>query len=253
MISTGLVSITFRQLSPREVIDLMLEAKLEGVEWGGDIHVPHGDIKRAKEVAKLTYDAGIEIPAYGSYYRAGVDDPKNPKFEAVLESALALETDCIRIWAGNLGSDKADEAWWKNVIQDSQRVASMAEKEGISVAFEYHGNTLTDTDKAAMRLLKEVDHPNIKSYWQPPVGLDIPSRIEGLTSVLPYLAHIHTFQWDIRERLELSEGIDEWRGYFDIVKKADKNCYALIEFVKGDEPAQLIEDAKALRQALDII
>jgi hypothetical protein len=47
MIRTGLVSVTFRQLSAEEIIKLVVCAGLEGIEWGGDIHVPHGDLKRS--------------------------------------------------------------------------------------------------------------------------------------------------------------------------------------------------------------
>lgn len=251
MISTGLVSVSFRKLSPREVVDLVVEAELDGIEWGGDVHVPHGDTKKAREVCKITYDAGIEIPAYGSYYRTGWDDPQNPSFEAVLESALELKTPCIRVWAGNIGSERADESWWEKVVEDSTRIATMAGQEGVTVAFEYHANTLTDTNDSAMELIRRVDHQNMKSYWQPPIDQNIPERIEGLTQVLPYLAHIHAYQWAGRERMPFSEGFDEWKRYFEIVKGAGKKCYALLEFVKDDEPAQLLEDAKALRRVLE--
>ena len=40
MIRGGLVSITFRKLSPRAIIDLVTRANLIGIEWGGDVHVP---------------------------------------------------------------------------------------------------------------------------------------------------------------------------------------------------------------------
>ncbi|NMA96283.1 MAG: sugar phosphate isomerase/epimerase [Clostridiales bacterium] len=250
MISTGLVSISFRNLTAREVVDLVVEAKLDGIEWGGDVHVPHGDIKKAREVSKMTYDAGLKIPSYGSYYRTGWDDPKNPEFEAVLETAVALGTPCIRVWAGNRGSSEADVAWWEKVIEDSIEIASMAEKENIVIAFEYHGNTLTDTNESALELIKRIDHPNVKSYWQPPVDQDIPERIEGLTQILPYLAHIHAFQWDVRERLAFKEGFDEWKTYFEIVEGAGKSCYALLEFVKDDEPTQFLEDAQVLKRVL---
>jgi 3-dehydroshikimate dehydratase len=248
VISTGLVSVSFRHLTPREIVGLVAKAELDGIEWGGDVHVPHGDLKRAREVARMTLEAGLSMPSYGSYYRTAWGSPNNPSFEAVLETALELETPCIRVWAGNIGSAAADEEWWQRVIEDSYKIASMAEKENIVVAFEYHANTLTDTNDSALELIKKINHSNIKSYWQPPLEQDIPERIRGLTQILPYLANIHAYQWDKRERLAFSEGFDEWKEYFRIVKEADKNCYALLEFVKGDTPEQFIEDAKALKK-----
>ncbi len=39
----GLVSVTFRQLSPEEIVRVAREAGLTVIEWGGDVHVPPGD------------------------------------------------------------------------------------------------------------------------------------------------------------------------------------------------------------------
>lgn len=73
MLKTGLVSITFRNLKVEEIIDLVVKAGLDAIEWGGDIHVPHGDIKKACKVARLMKKADLEMAAYGSYYRVGCD------------------------------------------------------------------------------------------------------------------------------------------------------------------------------------
>src|SRR6187549_164575 len=94
----GLVSVTFRQLPPREIVDLARRAELGGIEWGGDVHVPAGDAGRAREVRAMTEDAGLSIVAYGSYYRAGEED--EAAFAPVLDSACALGAPAIRIWAG---------------------------------------------------------------------------------------------------------------------------------------------------------
>ena len=42
MIYPGLVSVTFRKLSPEEIVQLVVSSGLKGIEWGGDIHLPHG-------------------------------------------------------------------------------------------------------------------------------------------------------------------------------------------------------------------
>ena len=54
MIKPGLVSITFRKLHPETIIALAMENTLAAIEWGGDIHVPHGNIAVARSVAKMT-------------------------------------------------------------------------------------------------------------------------------------------------------------------------------------------------------
>ena len=38
----GLVSVTFRQLSPEDIIDITYASGLKAVEWGSDVHLPAG-------------------------------------------------------------------------------------------------------------------------------------------------------------------------------------------------------------------
>ncbi|MCJ7549353.1 MAG: sugar phosphate isomerase/epimerase, partial [Anaerolineae bacterium] len=117
MIQTGLVSVTFRKLTPRAIVDLVAEAGLDAIEWGGDVHVPHGEIEIARSVRQMTEDAGLDMPSYGSYYRAG--HSKLVPFGTVVETAIALGAPIIRIWAGKQGTAAADEAYWLRVIEDS--------------------------------------------------------------------------------------------------------------------------------------
>lgn len=64
----GLVSITFRNKTPREIVALMKRAGLSQVEWGGDVHVKPG-AESAAEVRRMTEGEGLRTSAYGSYYR----------------------------------------------------------------------------------------------------------------------------------------------------------------------------------------
>ena len=71
MFTTGLVSVSFRPLSPAEVIAAAKSAGLDRIEWGGDIHAPHGDREQAKAVAALQKKEGVCCCSYGSYFRLG--------------------------------------------------------------------------------------------------------------------------------------------------------------------------------------
>ncbi len=70
-IAPGLCSITFRDLTPREVVALAVRSGIAGIEWGGDVHVPPGDVGAAESVAALCRDAGITVVSYGSYLGMG--------------------------------------------------------------------------------------------------------------------------------------------------------------------------------------
>ena len=252
MIRGGLVSITFRKLSPRAIIDLVTRANLIGIEWGGDVHVPHGEIRVTRDVAQMTRDAGLLVASYGSYYRVGVSEADGLAFARVLESAIALGAPTLRVWAGNRGSADADESYRAAVIEDARRIAVLAHAAGITVSFEYHRNTLTDTNASAHRLLEEVGHPNVRTYWQPPVAMSPAECLLGLDAVSDYLSNVHVFQWvatspaTAADRRPLAEGAGVWRQYLERIAATDRAHFALLEFVRDEAPEQFLADARVL-------
>lgn len=249
MLKTGLCSVTFRKFSAEKIVELAAKAGLEGIEWGGDVHVPPGNFIRAAEVGKMTRGAGLEVVSYGSYYRVGCGDENEAAFETVLETAVQMKAPAIRVWAGNRGSDEADEEDWERVVIDSKRMASLAEMKGLSVNYEYHGGTLTDTKESALRLMKEVNHHRLGIYWQPAVGQDIRSRLASIQDIRRWLAHVHVFHWDQKQnRLPLVEGVAEWEHYLSLLMDTKFDRYVMLEFVKEDNPEQFLQDAKVLKE-----
>jgi sugar phosphate isomerase/epimerase len=247
MLRSGLVSISFRKLTSRQVVDLVAQAGLDGIEWGGDIHAPHGNVGVAREVAQMTRDAGLAVAAYGSYFNIGPEETL--KFEQVVESAQALGAPLIRVWAGKKGPADADDAYRAACVKQSRAIAEMAAKAGIVVAYEFHRKTLTETNECAVWLLKEVGHPNMKSMWQPRVKDPVEVQLAGLEAVFPWLTNVHCFHWEAatNERLFLEQGAADWRRYLDRIKGAAGDRYVMIEFVKGDAPESFLRDARALK------
>jgi len=247
----GLVTVTFRRLSPEEIIVAARESGLAVLEWGGDVHVPAGDPRRAAEVGARTREAGLETVCYGSYYRAGHGGEEGaPDFPAVLETAAALGAPLIRVWAGRRGSGHADDAYVAAVCADAAAIADAAAERGIKVAFELHGGTLTDTPASARRFYDMLDHPNIHALWQPLPSLDRAAQDESLEVVLPRLAHVHVYHWRPGppvERRPLDGGGAEWRSWMARLAAAGRHPDYLLEFVRDDLPANLPADAAALR------
>jgi len=245
MIRTGLVSITFRQLAPREIVDLVARAGLEGIEWGGDVHVPHGEVGLAETVGRMTREAGLAVAAYGSYYRVGEG---MEAFEPVLKTAISLGAPLIRVWAGHRGSADADDAFRAAVVDDSRRIADLAGAVGVRIAYEYHGHSLTDTEGSTVALLRAVDHENVGCYWQPPRGLTTAECLDGLDAIAPWLSNVHVFTWhpETSERLPLAEGEASWAQYLQHIAAVDGERYALLEFVRDNDPENLPADAETL-------
>jgi len=250
----GLVSVTFRKLPPAEIVALARRAGLVGIEWGGDIHAPHGDVARAREVRALTLDAGLRVAAYGSYYRAAGGNPDNPDFARVLESAVALGAPTIRVWPGGSGSAKLDPDGRKRVVDDLVRIADLAASAGVSVSTEFHDGTLTDTNDSARLLLSEAPHPNLFTYWQPHNGEPTPDCVEGLRAVLPRVSNVHVFHWwpTSAQRHPLADGAARWTEFFRELRTLTGERFALLEFVRDDAEAALLEDAVTLHAWLGL-
>ena len=251
MIYPGLVSVTFRQLSPQEIIALVRQAELKAIEWGGDVHVPPDDLKNAATVRQMTAEAGLAISAYGSYYRVGVSEEEGLAFEKVLATALELQAPTIRVWAGRKRSAEADASYRAKIVADSRRIAELSAAENISVSYEYHANTLTDTNESAAELLSAVNHPNLYTFWQPHNQADHETRLAGLKMMLPKVTNVHVFYWDYeRNRLPLVGGQVMWPSFLEIINSASGDRYASLEFVQNDEPDNFLRDARVLKQWL---
>jgi 3-dehydroshikimate dehydratase len=247
MIYAGLVSVTFRKLPPAEIVALVRQAGLRGIEWGGDIHVPHGDLPRAREVSELTREAGLEVMAYGSYYRVANGEDNGLPFQQVLATALELGAPVIRVWAGTSGSEStSEEARWR-VVADLRRIAGLAAKAGVRVATEFHGGTLTDTNESTNQLLLEVDHPNLYTYWQPLMGMSDETCLQALDQLSPKLSHLHVFHWHTpQDRRALAEGEERWRKFLAAARKAPGDRGAMLEFVRDESPENFLRDAATL-------
>jgi len=233
----GLVSVTFRQLDVAEIVSLVAGAGLRAVEWGGDVHVPSP--RAAREVRARCTDAGLEVAAYGSYYRGGAG------FAGVLRTAVALGAPRIRVWAGTRGSAGADRA---AVAADLARAVDLAAGEGIEVCLEYHAGTLTDTLESTVELLRAV--PGVRPYWQPPVGDRPDTALAAVETLAPVTAHV--FAWDdAGERLPLAAGEALWRPVLAALGRLPGPRYALLEFVRGDDPAAFAADAATLLHWLE--
>lgn len=246
MFKTGIVSVTFRNLDPKTIADLTVQAGLDAVEWGGDIHVPPTDIANASSVGEMTRAAGLQSISYGSYFRAGYTAQAD--FAAEVAAASALGAPNIRIWAGKLGSDAEEN---RAAVADSIRAcAAECAKNGMTLSLERHRGTLTDTPDSALRLIEEVAHENLRLYWQPDQAQEVDYNIDSLRRLLPFVSNVHVFSWKGKDKFPLEAGTDAWRQYIDILAGSGNDHGMLLEFVCDGTEAQYLRDAETLKNWL---
>lgn len=253
MLTPGLCSVTFRQLDVDGVLRAAAGAGLAAVEWGGDVHVPVGDLATARSIAARTVDAGLRVASYGSYFRAGVSGD----VEEVLATAVALGAPRVRVWAGDRGSESAERGPVVRALADAVRRAADV---GVQVGTESHGGTLTDTTASTLRLLAEVDELTgdvagggaLTTYWQPTVDAPDDEAVAELAVLLPRTSTVHAFSWSpgtTRNPLATRESL--WRRVVGLLESSGADHDVLLEFVPGDDPAVLGREGAVVREWLN--
>lgn len=240
-LTPGICSVTLRSHGIDEVVRISSNAGLAGIEWGTDVHV--SDAESAAHAKGATEAAGLTVLSLGSYYRCGAFGD----FDRVLDLATALGAPRIRVWAGEQGSAGAGQEHWDAVVKDTQRIADLAAARGVAIAFEYHGNTLTDSPATTLELLNRVNHANVGTYWQPAVGLSDQQALESLHEVLPHVVGVHCFSWGpVAERFPLRNRKLLWQTVTDVLRGNGKDLDIMLEFVEDDLPDNVINDASFL-------
>lgn len=238
----GMTSVTFRNLKCGEIIDLCAESGLDGIEWGGDIHVKPGEFGKAKAIKNVCENKGLEIFSYGSYYKAGIGQGKD-YFDSVSRTAQALGAMTIRIWPGNKRSAEFGNDEYIALVKEIRDISEIAASREQAVCFEYHKGTYNDCKEASLKILQDINKPNVKTYWQP-----IDDEYENLLSVNAlsgYITNIHVYHWTKAERKLLREGMDSWIKYCKALSSCPHNY--ILEFTKDDSVPNFKNDAAALK------
>ena len=242
----GAVSATFKKmsLSADDVIALAASCGLKALEWSENVHVFPDDPEGAKALKERTEAAGLRVAAYGSYFRLGENADPLSAFKRSLVSARALGAPLIRIWAGTKPSSEVGEEERRALCAEAARIGDLAGEAGIRVAFEWHKNTLTDTNLSAKRLLAEAGCPNLYCLWQPTAALTPRERCEGIRMMGDRILNFHVYSWPDGKRGPLNAA--EWQYYFDAAAGLEGEHCALLEFVRDDSPDQFKSDARTL-------
>lgn len=245
MHKTGVVSVSFRSLSPEEILQGMVKAGLKYIEWGSDVHAPYADEARLDELVELMKKYDITCCSYGTYFRMGITPME--ELRGYLKAAKKLGTNIARIWAGKARVDEQTPEWRQELIAMARQAAKIAEEEGVIICTECHKGTITETREYALELMEAVNSPYFRTYWQPnhtPEG-----NVEYIRSLKPYIDHVHVYNWQDGKKYPMADAIDVWKSYakeFD-----DKEHFFLLEFMYDGQITTLPQEAETLRQIVE--
>ena len=238
----GLVSVSFRQHSPKEILEAAKAAGLSCIEWGSDVHAPCHDIERLREIAELQKEYGIKCSSYGTYFRLG-ETPIN-ELERYITAAKILGTDILRLWCGTKSGADMNDAEKKALLAECEAAKELAEVAGVTLCMECHKKTYTQQLNDALELIREMNSPNFKMYWQPFQWQSAEENLTYAEAIAPFTQHIHVFQWKGNERFSLNDGVAEWQKY---LQHFPSPRTLLLEFMPNGTTEELAGEANALR------
>lgn len=159
----GFTSNSFRNIKSIEKIVAVAESVgAQCIEWSADVHVR--SVEDAVKAKKLCDEAGISVCSYGSYYRVGktgIDEWQN-----VCEIAEKLSAPVIRVWLGSCDSEKTDNETYNKLLSEIKQMCDIAVEFGIAVCPECHDNTFNNNTDAFLRMHKDAEKVNFKTYFQ---------------------------------------------------------------------------------------
>ncbi len=240
MVKLGLVSISFRNLSPREILSAMQDAGLEYIEWGSDVHAPPA---KAAEIAALTAEYGVVCCSYGTYFRLGVTPME--ELAQYLEAAKILGTNTVRLWCGNKNSEEYSQEEKQQLFTKCKQADAIAKRYGATLCMECHNNTYTNRLSAALELLSAVDSENFCMYWQPNQLRTEAENLAYARAICRYTKIIHVFNWNGKDKYPLHVAKVQWTKY---LAEFDPDIPCLLEFMPDNNIATLPQEAQTLRE-----
>ncbi len=240
---TGVASVTFRNKTVSEVVEIAKKAGVDYIEWGGDVHVK--TLEDAIEAKRICDENGIKICSYGSYYRVGSCDEK--KWEEICLVASRMGASSVRVWLGNKNSEDTSPDEYALLFEDLKNMCSVAGKYNLLVCPECHDNTFNNNTDAFLKIRSELNADNFKTYFQSRYfrfGYDV-DRIER---TFDYIENVHVSYRDLvkeqRFRKKDKHYLDKLLHNF---VKMNFGGVVLIEFTKGSKEKCFIKDVGKIK------
>lgn len=236
----GLVSVSFRDHSPQQILEAMEDCGLAYIEWGSDIHAP---VERAEQIAALQRQYGITCCSYGTYFRLGTTPIA--ELEGYIRAAKCLGTTILRLWCGIKNSGDYTPQEKETLFVQCRAAARMAEEAQVTLCMECHNNTFTDRKEAALELMQAVASPHFRMYWQPSQLRTEQENLAYARLLAPYTLHLHVFNWKGKEKYPLLDAGETWREYLACFEGTHT---LLLEFMPDGRLETLKQEAAALKE-----
>ena len=239
----GLCTIAFREKPLEEVVNIAADYGFDGIEiWGKEPHMPPNfDAEYVQKVREMVLAKGLSVSALGSYV-----NPLMPWYQRHLEEAFkiaqGLRTNLVRIWPGG-GPSKTISPDDKRMI--NFRLTSLtqwAQFRQLTLGLEMHNNNLSDSIGSTLELIKNVELPALKTYYQPFFGSNGDDPYDAAQKLAPYIVNVHAQNADASGNgCPIADGVVDYAKVIEILNSHRYEGYLEVEFVHGGDKLEALQ------------
>jgi 3-dehydroshikimate dehydratase len=199
-------------------------------------HVSRLSDDEVHALAEQARALGIAFPIVGLYPALHLEgEERAQEWEAMqqlVRRAERLGATIVKIFVGQLGSDKVGAAYERSVAF-ARDLALVAGKHGLTLTAETHPDTLCDSVPATLRFFDDVDAANVRLCYQPFDFESTERTIADYRTLLEHIIHVH-LQGRCDDRMALLEKAEvDYRGFLRTLAADGFDGYLCIEFVEG--------------------
>lgn len=239
----GVASVTFRNKTISQVVEIAKNAGVEFIEWGGDVHVKTLD--DAILAKKLCDENNIKISSYGSYYRTGCSDKED--WIEICRIASEMGASSVRIWLGKKDSEKFTEDEYDELVKELKFICCKAKEYNLLVCPECHDNTFNNNTESIIRLKNDLNCDNFKTYFQSRY-FRFSYDMDRIERTFDFIENFHVSYRDLKREQRFRR---KDKNYLDkLIKKfisMNYNGIVIVEFTQGSKEKSFYKDVKKLK------
>jgi hypothetical protein len=230
---------------------LALDAGLEGVEWAAEAHLPPGDRAAAEALMMDTLLSRLSIISYAALYRITAGTEHGLGFDAILETASALQSPILRLFVGSAPLAHTDPASRGLLVEEIRRLGDRAAERGITICLSFGRGTFLETYEGARDLLSLLDHPFVRLAWEPLPGTKTEEATAAAQGFVGTTSLLLARKADRLGRSgPLAEDSEAWSQRLDAFRAGETapkmNRFVLLGRIGEENEERLKEDASFL-------
>lgn len=245
-IKIGMASVTFRNKTVEQTVEICKRENVDYIEWGADVHIKTAD--DAKKARALCDEADIKISSYGSYYTVG--SSSHEEWRRLCENARIMGADSIRVWLGRKDSEKTNAEEYKNILEDCKTICDIAKEFSLCVSPECHDNTYNNNTDAILNFIKDLGRDNFATYFQSRY-FRMEYDLDRIDRTFDYILNMHVSYSDLKREQKFRK---KDKNYLDTLlrKMISKNFSGIVilEFTENSDENAFAEDIRRLKQYL---